>query len=144
MWYMCCVMLRVFYFENGPDFQRVSVFAGWHLCYEWFTFSLPRLFNPRSLLPVPQLPGAHVGQWHRPPGPGLPEDAEDQPHALHRRPVSRLFFCLHCLLLFCLIMRRRNTCPWVYKGSNDKPFPLSCFTKQNGRKNSLFFWLIFI
>lgn len=55
----------------------------------WSSFLVsPHLISPCSLLPLPQLPGTHVGQWHCPPGPGLPEDAEDQPHALHSCPVS--------------------------------------------------------
>lgn len=64
----------------------VRVFVG-----EGLIFGLNQCFSllPGSLLPVPQLPGADVGQRHGPPGPGLPEDAEDQPHALHRRPVGR-------------------------------------------------------
>lgn len=49
----------------------------------------PLTRNPCSLLPVSQLPGTHFGQWHSAPGPGLPENAEDQPNALHCCPVSQ-------------------------------------------------------
>lgn len=62
--------------------------------------SLLLSLDPHSLVPVSQLPGTHVGQQHCSPGPGLPEDAEDQPHAVHSCPVSRSdintpFFLLH-------------------------------------------------
>lgn len=45
-------------------------------------------FCPCSLVPLPQLPGTHVRQWHCPPGSGFPADAKDQPHALYRCTVS--------------------------------------------------------
>lgn len=61
-------------------FSSAGVFTS-----NWTCFLFSSSF---SLLPLPQLPGTDVRQWHRSSGPGLPEDAEDQPHALHRRPVS--------------------------------------------------------
>lgn len=111
--------------------------VSWYLLVLWvlwtFSFSLPSLY-PRSLLPVPQLPGSHVRQWHCSPGPGLPEDAEDQPHALHRCPVIHLPWtarlCLQSLQIFWLWCRAiPNTicgasklqwdCPQIFKDSTE-------------------------
>lgn len=70
----------------------VGFFLVWRGGCIWLSYtriiSSSPSFCPCSVVPLPQLPGTHVRQWHCPPGSGFPADAKDQPHALYRCTVS--------------------------------------------------------
>lgn len=123
---MCCVTLRVFYFENGPA--------------DIFATSDSRSLSPAFL--------TLAASYLYPSFQGLMSDNDTVRLGLDFQRMLRINHMLYIaarsvvfffLALFVVILPYNETSPdltvgirpWVYKGSND-------FTKQNGRKNNLF------